>query len=86
MLCSNGEWDTILSDESYTINKINLVNSHISFFKIMKEWWNGRIVDNLRNLYTKSHFREKRSGKLSTPIASTLGVNQGGVAFFSIVP
>ena len=58
----------------------DLVNCHILFFKIMKEGWHGRVIDTLRNLYTKTHFRVKRNGKLSAPIASTLGVNQGGVA------
>ena len=58
----------------------DLVNRHILFFKIMKEGWHGRVIDTLRNLYTKTHFRVKRNGKLSAPIASTLGVNQGGVA------
>ena len=58
----------------------DLVNRHILFFKIMKEGWHGRVIDTLRNLYTKTHFRVKRNGKLSAPIASTLRVNQGGVA------
>ena len=58
----------------------DLVNRHILFFKIMKEGWQGRVIDSLRNLYTKTHFRVKWNGKLSAPIASTLGVNQDGVA------
>ena len=46
----------------------------------MKEGWHGRVIDTLRNLYTTTHFRVKINGKLSAPIASTLGVNRGGVA------
>ena len=67
----------------------DLVNRHILFFYIMKEGWHGRVIDTLRNLYTKTHFRVKRNGKLSAPIASTLGVNQIGVAsvfFISKIP
>ena len=46
----------------------------------MKEGWHGRVIDTLWNLYTKTHFGVKRNGKLSAPLAPTLGGNQGGVA------
>ena len=39
-----------------------------------------RVIDTLLNLYSKTHFRVKRHGKLSMPISSLLGVNQGGIA------
>ena len=46
----------------------------------MKGGWSGRVIDTLRNLYSKTPFRVKRHGKLSMPISSLLGVNQGGIA------
>ena len=58
----------------------DLVNCHILFFKIMKGGWSGRVIDTLRDLYSKTCFRVKRDGKLSPDIPSLTGVNQGGVA------
>ena len=58
----------------------DLVNRHILFFKIMKGGWSGRVIDTLRDLYSKTCFRVKRGGKLSPDIPSLTGVNQGGVA------
>ena len=58
----------------------DLVNRNILFFRIMKGGWSGRVIDTLRNLYSKTQFRVKRHGKLSMPISSLLGVNQGGIA------
>ena len=58
----------------------DLVNRHILFFKIMKGGWNGRVIDTLKDLYSKTCFRVKRGGKLSPLIPSLAGVNQGGVA------
>ena len=53
---------------------------NISFFEIMKGGWSGRVIDTIQNLYSKTQFRNKRHGKLSIPISSLLGVNQGGIA------
>ena len=58
----------------------DLVNRHILFFKIMKGGWSGRVIDTLKDLYSKTCFRVKRGGKLSPVIPSLTGVNQGGVA------
>ena len=58
----------------------DMVNRHILFYNIMKGGWTGRVIDTLRNLYSKTHYRMKRGGKLSPAIESLTGVNQGGVA------
>ena len=42
--------------------------------------YNGRVIDTLRNLYSKTYFRVKCQGVLSPPILDQLGVNQGGNA------
>ena len=55
----------------------DMVNRHILFYKIMKS---GRVIDTLRNLYSKTHYGVKRGGKLSPAIDSLTGVNQGGAA------
>ena len=57
----------------------DLVSRHILFYKIMKGGWTGR-VDTLRSLYSKTHYRVKRGGKLSPMIPSLTGVNEGGAA------
>ena len=41
----------------------DLVNRHIFFFKIMKGCWSGRVIDTLKDLYSKTCFRVKRGGK-----------------------
>ena len=58
----------------------DLVSRHILFYKIMKGGWTGRVIDTLRSLYSKTHYRVKRGGKLSPMIPSLTGVNQGGAA------
>ena len=39
-----------------------------------------RVIDTLRNLYTKTDFRVKRNSKLSPMIHNDMAVNQGGIA------
>ena len=58
----------------------DLVNRHILFFKIINSGWSGRVIDTLRDLYAKTHYRIKASGKLSPIIENLIGVNQGGNA------
>ena len=58
----------------------DLVSRHILFYKIMKGGWTGRVIDTLRSLYSKTHYRVKRGGKLNPMIPSLTGVNQGGAA------
>ena len=58
----------------------DLVSRHILFYNIMKGGWTGRVIDTLRSLYSKTHYRVKRGGKLSPMIPSLTGVNQGGAA------
>ena len=57
----------------------DLVNRNILFYKLMRSGWSGRVIDTLRNLYSKTKFREKCNGMLSPPIRNEIGVNQGGV-------
>ena len=39
--------------------------------------WQGRVVDTLRNVYSKTNFFVKHNSKLSPIIHNTMGVNQG---------
>ena len=57
----------------------DLVNRNILFYKLMRSGWSGRVIDTLRNLYSKTKFRVKCNGMLSPPILNEIGVNQGGV-------
>ena len=54
------------------------VNRNILFYKINKSGLTGRVIDTLRNLYGKTSYRLKHSGKLSDIIDENIGVNQGG--------
>lgn len=56
------------------------MNRSIAFYKIIKSGLHGRIINTLRNLYTKTTFRVKHEGKLSAKISQEVGVNQGGNA------
>ena len=58
----------------------DLITRHILFHKIMSLGWQGKIIDTLRSLYNKTHFRVKYNGYLSSPIMDSMGVNQGGNA------
>ena len=56
----------------------DLVNRHILFYKLIKQGWCGKVIDTLRNFYTKTYFRVKVDGRISLPIPNHIGVNQGG--------
>ena len=58
----------------------DIMNRAITFYKIIKSGLHGRIINTLRNLYTKTVFRVKHEGKLSEKIQQFVGVNQGGNA------
>ena len=58
----------------------DLVNRHILFYKLMTNGWKGRLIDTLRDLYNKTHFRIKKGSTLSPIIENHMGVNQGGNA------
>ena len=58
----------------------DVINRNILFYKLLKNGWTGRVIDTLRSLYAKSHFRVKRNGKLSPAIPNWSGVNQGGIS------
>ena len=56
----------------------DLVNRHILFYKLIRQGWCGRVIDTLRNFYTKTYYRVKVNGLISPPIPNHIGVNQGG--------
>ena len=58
----------------------DMVHRIILFYKLISSGWKGRVIDTFRNLYGKTHFRVKCNGRLSAPIDSNFGVNQGGIA------
>ena len=62
----------------------DLINRDILFYKIIKSGLYGRVIDTLRDLYSKTAFRIKHNGSLSPPVLQTVGVNQGGNASPSI--
>ena len=58
----------------------DLMNRHILFYKLIKSGLHGKVINTLRNLYTKTFFRVNHKGKLSEKIMQEVGVNQGGNA------
>ena len=58
----------------------DIMNRAITFYKIIKSGLHGRVINTLRDLYTKTVFRVKHEGKLSEKIQQHVGVNQGGNA------
>ena len=58
----------------------DVINREIMFYKLMQSGVYGRVVDTLRNLYSKTQFRVKHGGKLSQALPQYCGVNQGGNA------
>ena len=55
------------------------INRSILFYKLIRNGWKGKVIDTFRSLYAKTHFKVKRNGRLSPPILSNIGVNQGGI-------
>ena len=58
----------------------DLMNRDIIFYKLIKSGLHGRVINTLRNLYTKTYFRVKQGGYLKDIILQEVGVNQGGNA------
>ena len=58
----------------------DMISRHILFYKLIKQGWHGRVIDTVRNLYSKITFRVERHGMLCPVISNSVGVNQGGVA------
>ena len=58
----------------------DVMNRNILFYKIISSGLHGRLINTLRNLYTKTRFRVKHGGRLSDVIFQHMGVNQGGNA------
>ena len=59
----------------------DLINRSILFYmyKLIKSGFNGKVVDTLRNLYTKTKSKVKLGSMLSPLLENTMGVNQGGI-------
>ena len=58
----------------------DVISRNILFYKLIKYGIHGRIIDTMRSLYSKTHFRVKCNGKISHPVFDVSGVNQGGSA------
>ena len=58
----------------------DLVNRAILFYKLINSGWEGRLLDTVRDLYSKTSFRFKFQGECSSAIPTDIGVNQGGNA------
>ena len=78
-----------MSTDKFTLPNISFPMQHLyvivylhlfSDALTIKGGLTGRVIDTLRNLYSKTHYRVKRGGKLSPAIESLTGVNQGGAA------
>ena len=58
----------------------DLVNRAILFYKLINSGWSGRLLDTVKDLYSKTSFRFKFQGEISSNIPNGIGVNQGGNA------
>ena len=58
----------------------DLVNRAILFYKLINSGWSGRLLDTVKDLYSKTSFRFKFQGEVSSNIPNDIGVNQGGNA------
>ena len=56
----------------------DLINRSILSYKLIKSGFNGKVVDTLRNLYTKTKSKVKLGSTLSPLLENTMAVNQGG--------
>ena len=57
----------------------DMVNRNILFYKVLIQGFEGKIIDVLRNMYTKTKCKVKTSEGLSPYIHDVIGVNQGGI-------
>ena len=55
----------------------DLMNRDILFNELIKSGLHGRVINTLRNLYTKTYFRVKQGSYLSDLILQEVGFNQG---------
>ena len=58
----------------------DLVNRAILFYKLINSGWSGRLIDTVKDLYSKTSFRFKFQGEVSSSVSNNIGVNQGGNA------
>ena len=56
-----------------------MVNRNILFYKILIQGFEGKIIDVLRNMYTKTKCKVKTPEGLIPYIKDVIGVNQGGI-------
>ena len=57
----------------------DLMNRNILFHKLIKSRLHGRVINTLRNLYTKTYFRVKRVGTLATQYFKKLELTKGAM-------
>ena len=57
----------------------DLLNRNILFYKLIKQGFHGRMLDTVRNMYTKTRCKVRTGNNLSPVISNHKGVNQGGV-------
>ena len=50
------------------------------FYKLINSGWSGRLLDTVKDLYSKTSFKFKFQGEVSSNIPNNIGVNQGGNA------
>ena len=60
----------------------DLISRYSLFYKLIKYGMHGRMIDTMRILYSKTHFRVKCNGQISYPVFDVSGVNQGGSGLF----
>ena len=60
----------------------DLISRNSLFYKIIKYGMHGRMIDTMRILYSKTHFRVKCNGQISYHVFDVSGVNQGGSGLF----
>ena len=58
----------------------DMINRDILFFKLINTGWSGKLLDTLRDLYSKTSYRFKYQGYMSDSNKTNIGVNQGGTA------
>ena len=58
----------------------DLVNRAILFYKLINSGWSGRLIETVKDLYSKTSFCFKFQGEVSSAVPNNIGVNQGGNA------
>ena len=56
----------------------DFINRNILFYKLLKSGLSGRVIETIRNMYSKTKCKIKTADGLSPEINNLFGVNQGG--------